>query len=98
MQMDIQCKTRRGRYYCAIESALGGPRLSTGEYLALFCQQNHVIRLLDVETAFLSGVLNEGVFINSPEETKLPDGMVARSRQSIYGPQASSSSVAQNNC
>ncbi|OWZ15333.1 polyprotein [Phytophthora megakarya] len=62
------------------------PSLNTVRvFLAMCCQRGHLIRQLDVKTAFLNGDLEETVFMRAPEGINLGEDIVCQLRRSIYG-------------
>jgi hypothetical protein len=50
----------------------------------------HHIMMLDVEAAFLNGVLEEEIYIDTPEGWDIPEGHSLRLRKAIYGLKQSS--------
>ena len=59
-------------------------------FIKVSLDSGHHIMMLDVEAAFLNGVLEEEIYIDTPEGWDIPQGHSLRLRKAIYGLKQSS--------
>jgi len=53
--------------------------------LAIAVQQNLTIHQMDVKVAYLNGKLKEEIYMEAPPGLEIPEGMVLRLNQAVYG-------------
>ena len=53
--------------------------------LAITVQQNPTIHQMDVKAAYLNGKLKEEIYMEAPPGMDIPEGMVLRLNQAVYG-------------